>query len=147
MTSKAKNQVRESAAILAGKNRNDEFTQLPRTERFREVAIDANFLGPLALNGLVRGGKQYDARCGESRVSANALADLDAIDAAGQHEIQEDEIGWLPLTFVERTLPIDCFDEVKVATTERQCDQFSQVCMIVDDEYSGFRHFSGACVC
>lgn len=131
------------ARVSAGELRIDQFAQFPWAEGLREIAIDANFLGPLALNNLVCCGQQYDPRPGESRISANSPANLDAIDAAGQHEIQENEIGRLPLAFVERALPVDCFDEVEIAAAKRQCDQFSQVCVVVDDEYAGFRHCPG----
>jgi hypothetical protein len=104
-----------------------------RAERFREVPVDTDLFGTFSLDSLVCSCKQHDFRVRKARVLAHAAADLDPVYAAGQHEIEEDEVWLLLLAGFERGWAIDSFDEVVIGIAERQRDELSQVRLIVDD--------------
>jgi len=94
-----------------------------RAERFRKVAVDTDLLGTFSLDGLIRSRKKYDLGVRKPFILAHATTDLNAVDAARQHEIEENQVRLSLFAGFERARTINSFDEVVVGISERERDE------------------------
>jgi len=124
----------DSAGRFRREQRLHELPKLLRAERLWKVAIDADLFGTFSLDGLIRSRKKHDLRARKPRILANAAADLYAVDAARQHEIEEDKVGLALLTGFERARAIYSFDEIVVGISERERNELPQIGLIIDDQ-------------
>ncbi len=114
--------------------------QLQRAEGLGKIAIDANLFCSLALRRLIGCSEKYHPSVCASRIGTNTPADLDAVDATGQHKVEENQVGRLASDRIDCAGSVDSLDKFVVGAAERKGDQLSQVGMVIDDEYSRLRH-------
>jgi len=123
MAAEQNSQQPDSRGRVRREQRGHELPKFLRAEGFWEVAIDADLFGAFSLDGLIRSRKKYDFGARKPFILAHATTDLNAVDAARQHEIEENQVRLLLLAGFERARTINSFDEVVVGISERERDE------------------------
>src|SRR5207249_4707317 len=95
----------------AAEDRFDAGDQFARAERFGDVVISAHFEANDAVGFGGAGGEHDQGRVGGAVFSAQAAADLKAIDA-GHHQVEDDQVGTMLGGDLETALTVGGDDHV-----------------------------------
>ena len=104
--------------------------QLPRRERLRDVVVRAELEAEDAVDLVVAGGEHDD---GQRAVGADAPAHLDAVDLAGQAEVEDRQLGPAGAHVVETLLTRGRLVHAEAGVPEVEVDQVRDVRIVLDE--------------
>src|SRR5574343_1574841 len=110
------------------------FDQLQRAEGLDQVVVGAGLLARFAVLLLAAGGQQHDLGAGHGRVALDALADLQAVELAGHHHVQQHHVRADRLGHAQTEGAVRGLVDLVVLELQRHPDQLADVGLVLDDQ-------------
>lgn len=127
---RANEATRLGGELAAPEDGADARDDLLRAERLHDVVICAELKADEPVRLLTAGGKDDERH---ARALAEAPDDVEAVHVR-QAEIEDDEVGTIPLRDLERTAPVDSLDRAESRPVEVVADDAKDLGLVLDDE-------------